>query len=112
LFGAFAGDLLVGNFGDGRINVFDLDPTPSFVGQLVGTDGRPLDIDGLWALVPGNGQSAGNLSSIYFSAAPGDEMHGLFGVIAASVPEPSTALLLLSGLAARWLVRKRRRGDA
>jgi len=109
-FGAFAGDLLVGNFGDGRINVFNL-TTLTSDGQLPGANGTPLDIDGLWALIPGNDGNGGNSSSIYFSAGPGDEMHGLFGVIAA-VPEPSTALLLLSGIGTGWLVLRRRRSGA
>ena len=77
-FGSFAGDLLVGNFGDGRINAFDL-TTDTFVGQLTGMNGNPLEIAGLWALTPGNGGSGGNTESIYFSAGPGDESHGLFG---------------------------------
>src|SRR5437870_2959151 len=46
-FGALAGDLLVGNFGDGRINVFNL-TTLTFDGQLLGGNGTPVDIDGLW----------------------------------------------------------------
>jgi uncharacterized protein (TIGR03118 family) len=99
-FGAFAGDLLVGNFGDGRINVFDL-LTNTFVGQLLGTDGNPLAIDGLWGLIAGNGGNGGSPQLIYFSAGPDDETHGLFGVI--TVPEPTTVGLLslaLAGLAA------------
>ena len=52
-FGSFAGDLLVGNFGDGTINAFNL-TTDTFVGQLTGADGKPLVIDGLWALTVGN----------------------------------------------------------
>ncbi len=72
-FGKFAGALLVGNFGDGRINAFDR-VTGQFLGQLdVGTpDGT---IDGLWALRTGpNG-------TITFSAGPQDESHGLLGSI-------------------------------
>jgi uncharacterized protein (TIGR03118 family) len=79
-FGAFAGDLLVGNFGDGKINVFD-PTTNGFLGQLAGSDGAPLSIDGLWALTPGNGGSAGDPNTIYFSAGPVSETHGLFGAI-------------------------------
>lgn len=92
-FGDFAGDLLVGNFGDGRINVFNSDPTtPAFLGQLNGPDGNPLEIDGLWGLIVGNGVQAGSAQALYFSAGPNDEANGLFGVIA-PVPEPSTLVL-------------------
>ena len=64
-FGAFAGDLLVGNFGDGRINAFDLSSN-SFVGQLLGTDGMPLTIDGLWGLKVGNNASGGSSQRFTF----------------------------------------------
>jgi uncharacterized protein (TIGR03118 family) len=107
-FGSFAGDLLVGNFGDGTINAFDLSKN-SFVGPLPGPDGKPLVIDGLWGLIPGNGGQGGSTDRIYFAAGPGDESHGLFGSIS-SVPEPSTVLLgliAIAGLAAsrRWKAR-------
>jgi uncharacterized protein (TIGR03118 family) len=95
-FGALAGTLLVGNFGDGRISAYDLS-TNSFVGQLDGTDGNPLAIEGLWGLSVGNDGGAGSSQDLYFSAGPGDESHGLFGVLVA-VPEPPAALLLALGL--------------
>lgn len=114
-FGDLAGDLLVGNFGDGRINAFDL-ATGKFVAQLTGVDGLPLAIDGLWALTVGNDGMAGNARSIYFSAGPDGESNGLFGVIAAAgsapVPEPGTIGLLGIGLAGLLAAaRLRRRGD-
>jgi uncharacterized protein (TIGR03118 family) len=102
-FGSFAGDLLVGNFGDGTINAFDL-ANNTFVGQLGDLDGNPLVIDGLWGLTAGNGGSAGSTNSIYFSAGPGDESHGLFGALNA-VPEPSSLILGLIAVGmftARW----------
>ena len=95
-FGSFAGDLLVGNFGDGTINVFNPDPnTPGFLGQLLGTGGKPIVIDGLWGLIPGNDGSGGSSQKIYFSAGPNDESNGLFGVIQ-PVPEPGSLVLVLT----------------
>ena len=108
-FGDFAGDLLVGNFGDGTINVFDL-LTNSFVGTLEDKDGNPIVIDGLWGLIPGNGTLAGNASEIYFSAGPNDESDGLFGVIG-RVPEPTTLALFAVGLGA-ITVRRRKNKEA
>lgn len=109
-FGEFAGDLLVGNFGDGTINVFDLTDN-SFDGQLKGPNGQPLTIDGLWGLIPGNGGGAGSTQSIYFAAGPNGEAHALFGVIApAAVPvtiNGPAALMLGLGIAS--LASRRRK---
>ena len=98
-FGAIAGDLLVGNFGDGRINVFDLG-TKSFVGQLDAAGGGALSIDGLWALSVGDGGNAGSLGEVYFSAGPDDEANGLFGALRpiGAVPEPGTLALVAASL--------------
>lgn len=96
-FGSIAGDLLVGNFGDGTINIFDLS-SDTFKGLLTDKNGDIITIDGLWALTAGNNGPAGNADAIYFSAGPNGESHGLFGVIAAPVPEPATLSLILGGL--------------
>jgi uncharacterized protein (TIGR03118 family) len=105
-FGAIAGDLLVGNFGDGSINIFDLS-TDTFIGLLTDGNGNPIVIDGLWALMAGNGTLAGNSNSIYFSAGPGGESHGLFGVLAPA-PEPWTMPLLLAGFCMILFMQRRR----
>jgi uncharacterized protein (TIGR03118 family) len=112
-FGQFAGDLLVGNFGDGKINAFDL-KTGSFVGQLMGKNG-PIQIDGLWGLKFGNGGNAGEANTLFFTAGipgPGGmvEDHGLFGSLTA-VPEPGSSLFMLAGMGlfAAMRIRKRHR---
>jgi len=82
-FGRFAGDLLVGNFGDGEINAYAELPNGHFEhrGELRGTDGKPIAIDGLWALEFGNDGGAGPSTRLFFTAGPNDELDGLFGSI-------------------------------
>jgi uncharacterized protein (TIGR03118 family) len=82
-FGDFAGDVLVGNFGDGRIHAFN-PTTGKEMGTLGSSQGRPLVIEGLWGLAFGNGRTAGDANSLYFAAGPDDEAHGLFGKITAN----------------------------
>lgn len=85
-FGDFSNTLLVGNFGDGRINAFDLTSGQS-VGRLTYKDGSPVALEGLWALAFGNGRTGGDANTLYFTAAvsggpsgqKGD--HGVFGSI-------------------------------
>jgi uncharacterized protein (TIGR03118 family) len=105
-FGAMAGALLVGNFGDGRINAYD-PATHAFLGQVQDAGGGLLDIDGLWAISPGNGGNGGSASLLYFTAGPDDESHGIFGVLT-PVPEPSLTLLLLAGLLGLMPMTRRR----
>jgi uncharacterized protein (TIGR03118 family) len=78
-FGDFAGDLLVGNFGNGRINAYTLDKG-NFRGQLASSSG-PIVIDGLWGLRVGNGVNGGDANKIYFTAGINGEKDGLFGSI-------------------------------
>jgi uncharacterized protein (TIGR03118 family) len=85
-FGRFSGDLVVGNFGDGRISAYHELFHRSFVpaGQLRAADGRRLAIDGLWALEFGMGSANnGPADSLFFTAGPNDENDGLFGTIRA-----------------------------
>ncbi|HEY7111604.1 MAG TPA: TIGR03118 family protein [Thermoanaerobaculia bacterium] len=80
-FGEFANDILIGNFGNGRINAFD-PGTGKFLGALKDPQGHPIVIEGLWALQVGNGGAGGDANTIYFSAGPNDEEDGLFGSLA------------------------------
>ncbi len=81
-FGRFAGDLLVGNFGDGQINAY-AEHNGHFTHQseLRDGSGKSLSIDGLWALEFGQGGNNGPAGTLFFTAGPDDETHGLFGQI-------------------------------
>jgi uncharacterized protein (TIGR03118 family) len=82
-FGAFANMLLVGNFGNGLINVYDpAAGTP--LGALLNPSGSAISIDGLWALQVGNGKSGGDANAVYFTAGPYAEQHGIFGSLQAA----------------------------
>jgi uncharacterized protein (TIGR03118 family) len=78
-FGQFSGDLLVGNFGDGKINAYD-PRTGQFEGTLTNKDGNPIKVNGLWALRFGNGVF-GTPTTLIFTAGIADEDHGLLGEI-------------------------------
>jgi uncharacterized protein (TIGR03118 family) len=81
-FGRFSNLLLVGQFGSGKIAAFD-PVTGKFRGIVRDAWHRPLRIDGLWALSFGNGAAAGPANTLYFSAGPDGEAHGLLGTITA-----------------------------
>jgi uncharacterized protein (TIGR03118 family) len=79
-FGTFSNDLLIGNFGDGRINAFDLN-TGAFRGQLADNVGNPIAINGLWGIAFGNDGLAGASDELFFASGLNDEANGLFGTI-------------------------------
>jgi uncharacterized protein (TIGR03118 family) len=79
-FGGFGGDLLVGNFGDGVINVYD-PSTYALVGQIQNASGNPIANSGLWEIVFG-ANGAGDPNTLYFAAGINSEKDGLFGSIA------------------------------
>ena len=83
-FGAYSGDLLVGNFGNGRISAYQQQSSGKWVyrGQIRTASGASIAIDGLWAIAFGNGASAGPTNNLYFLAGPTGQTHGLFGFIA------------------------------
>jgi uncharacterized protein (TIGR03118 family) len=91
-FGFFSGDLLVGNFGNGRIHAFDpakLTGQGEFQrrGPLHAADGIPIEVDGLWALAFGSGSPAsGPTNTLFFTAGPLEEQHGLFGTLVVAGP--------------------------
>lgn len=91
-FGAFGGDLLVGNFGDGKINAFDPN-SGAPLGAVQDTNGNPLVFSGLWALFFGNGGNGGDRNTLYITAGTGNLQHGLLS----SVAPPAAILSVLNG---------------
>jgi uncharacterized protein (TIGR03118 family) len=81
-FGPYGGDLLVGNNGDGRINIFN--PTSgAYLGVLKDDQGNPIEIQNLWSLTFGNGHLGGDSETLFFTAGLNQEQQGLFGAIQA-----------------------------
>jgi uncharacterized protein (TIGR03118 family) len=79
-FGKNGGDLLVGNFGSGTIMTFNAEG--EFQGLLKAHRHGAVTIDGLWALTFGNnGSAGGNTDTLFFTAGPDGESHGLFGIL-------------------------------
>ncbi len=105
-FGAFSGDLLVGNFGDGWINAFD-PTTGNYIGAMTDAMGNPIAIDGLWALSFGNGGNGGDKNKLYFTAGPNGENNGLFGNLQPT-PEPGTYALLMGSCTMVGMLARRR----
>jgi uncharacterized protein (TIGR03118 family) len=84
-FGAIAGDVLIGNFGDGTINVFTPDGAlATYVGQLMVSNGGTFMVPGLWSVVFGNGDPDKPLTTLYYTAGFADQTDGVFGAIAVS----------------------------
>lgn len=79
-FGALSNRLLVSNFGDGTISAYDRQ-SGAFVGQLTGSDGKPLKIPGLWGIQFGNGLASQPTNTLFFGAGPFDEADGVYGSI-------------------------------
>jgi uncharacterized protein (TIGR03118 family) len=90
-FGRFGGDLLVGNFGDGRINAYRRTHGGwSYDGVLRNSRSKPIVVNGLWGLGFGNGGAAGPRDTLFFASGPHDwrgatelGVHGLLGSISA-----------------------------
>lgn len=79
-FGSFSGMLLVANFGDGKINAYD-PVSGAWQGQLAGANGTPLTLDGLWGIAFGNGVDSQPSNTLFYTAGPADEAHGVYGRI-------------------------------
>jgi len=115
-FGAFGGDVLVGNFShdddpslqDAFINAYN-PLTGAYAGTLDDAQGNPIQLPGLWQIEAGNNGDAGSSSNLYFAAGIGDEQHGLFGYLSSAVPEPATWGMMIAGFGGIGLSARRRR---
>jgi uncharacterized protein (TIGR03118 family) len=106
-FGNIGGDLLVGNFGDGMINAYQLDsstgaPSAEHMGVLGDGQGNPIVIDGLWALQPGVAGMGFSSMNLYFTAGPNDENDGVFGQLAVPQASDGGAAPAADGGAKTW----------
>jgi uncharacterized protein (TIGR03118 family) len=81
-FGIYSHDILVGQFGNGKILVFD-PVTGRLKGWLNDASNMPIVIDGLWGIAFGSGGTSGAANTLYFAAGPNHEQNGLFGTITA-----------------------------
>jgi len=90
-FGSLQGDVLIGNFGDGTINIFSSNGTAlaNFEGPLMSSGGQPIAFPGLWSLVFGNGDADKPLTTLFYTAGFADQTDGVFGgITVASTPTP------------------------
>lgn len=90
-FGKFANNLLVGNFRDGLINAYD-PTTGAFQGTLQDPSGNNIALSGLWSLYFGNGANGGDKDTLYFTAGPGGQKHGILGSIQANPNVAASAI--------------------
>jgi uncharacterized protein (TIGR03118 family) len=93
-FGTFSHDLLIGQFagagtseGSGTIAAYDL-ATGTFIGLVQDATGKPLSINGIWAISPGNSAAPGSYdpagspaAEVYFTAGTDHGSGGLFGYL-------------------------------
>jgi uncharacterized protein (TIGR03118 family) len=85
-FGSLAGEVLIGNFGDGTVNIFTPNGSAlaTSVGHLTVSNGGTLSIPGLWSLVFGNGDSDKPATTLFYTAGFANQTDGVFGSISAS----------------------------
>jgi len=91
-FGSFAGDLVIGNFGDGTINIFAPNGTSlaTSKGPFTVNNGQIFTVPGLWSLVFGNGDSDKPVTTLFYTAGFANQTDGVFGSISmASTPAPN-----------------------
>ena len=79
-FGTFSGALLVGNFGDGKINAYNIS-TGALMGVLNAPNGTALQFSGLWGIAFGNGSNNQPTTTLFYAAGVSSESGGVYGRI-------------------------------
>lgn len=81
-FGRFSNDILIGNFGNGRIHAYR--PDGSFAGVLRDENHHPLENGFLWTLMFGNGALGSDPNTLYITTGGANQLEGLLAAISAS----------------------------
>lgn len=91
-FGSLEGDLLIGNFGDGKINIFAPNGSSlaTSMGAVTVNNDQTLTIPGLWSLVFGDGDPDKPLTTLFYTAGFADQTDGVLGSITATSTATST----------------------
>ena len=92
-FGSLASDVLIGNFGDGTVNIFTPNGTSlaTSVGALMVSNGGALSIPGLWSLAFGNGDPDKPVTTLFYTAGFADQTDGVFGSISPTSTSSSSS---------------------
>src|SRR5580700_11998819 len=88
-FGSLAGDLLVGNFGDGTINAYNF-ATGAFIDQMKDQTGAPITNTSLWDMVFDPAGTTGDPNTMYITAGLANEAHGVFAKITPNTSSTAT----------------------
>jgi uncharacterized protein (TIGR03118 family) len=78
-FSGAADTIVIGNFGDGKMNVFHMGSGQS-LGQLLNQRGQAIAVDGLWGIAVAP-RAAGAAPTLFYAGGPADESHGVFGEV-------------------------------
>jgi uncharacterized protein (TIGR03118 family) len=89
-YGTLSGALLVGNFGDGRINGFDI-TSGTFIHVMADSTGAAIVTPGLWGIAFGNGVRNQPTKVLYLAAGSNGEANGLYARIDLGATAPDIA---------------------
>jgi uncharacterized protein (TIGR03118 family) len=79
-FGTLSGMLLVGNFGDGKINGYD-PSAGTYIGTVADATGTAFAVPGLWGIAFGNDAANQPHNTLFYAAGTNNEANGAYGRI-------------------------------